>query len=134
MALLVAKVIIGLSFVILNFFYFRTIWYGIKVGRNKNPLSDHKTSADRMLVAALVAAVLTESMIQIFGRSMMSPLKSFHLWCVVAFVGTLLVLRFGLTGLRAPKIHRWLGYSSGVFDCLMTVTGFILLYQFKSAA
>jgi hypothetical protein len=130
MALTVSKIVIGLSFIVLNYFFVCTIWYGINVGRNKNPLSDHTGSADRMLWVTLISAVLTESMIQFFGRSMMTPLKSFHLWCVVGFVGTLIVLRFGLTGLRAPRTHRWLGYSSGVFDVFMTVTGFILLYRF----
>lgn len=95
---------------------------------NPNALAQHRKWANVTFWLTLVAIIMTELFVRLNGGVQHRGLLMFHLCFACPFFVLLGLLRFRITGLRQPILHRKLASICMVLYGITLITGFILLW------
>lgn len=124
--MLLLKIIVFLGFLSVLYSLARTVW---AARRSLEPgLPNHRRWATTTLCLALFSIVMTELFVRFNGGVQDKQFVIFHLSLAVPFFLSLLTLRFFMTGIKDPFIHRILAYSCLGFFLGTFVTGIVLLW------
>jgi hypothetical protein len=142
--LVLMKCLVTVLFCVLGIFLYMTAVGGRELARLKRErVNDvtiklrainrtfHEINANASFEICFVSVVLTEIFVRLNGGVSPENKQLFwvHLGFALPLILSLATLRFWLTGIHSPRIHKWLGYLCLTSYIGTFLTGMILLWK-----